>query len=319
MPTSVRRRSRHEEDDEPRGVRRYADADADEDDEPRRSRRRGELPDRGRSRDDDDDDRGSRRSRSRDDDDDQDDDEPRRSRRSRGRDDDDDEPRRGRGGSLRSSRSRDDDDDGEGSRGQTVSKANEGWDAWKKEAKSNFTNHDFKVDDDDAEVIIKFLDDEPFHSYQQHWIQERNGKKGFLCLRDLHQDCPLCDAGHDERRALGAFNVVKMGESGDVELMVWSAGSGIMSKIEKKAQARTGPLSVHYYAVSKVKPSSGKGVARFEIELVREADLKDYDIEPLTDKELDDFEDKKYAADYFKYPTKAELRSIAREWARDED
>lgn len=44
---------------------------------------------------------------------------------------------------------------------------------------------------DDKPVIVKFLEDEPYTSYRQHWV-ERQGQKSFTCISDMHpQGCPL--------------------------------------------------------------------------------------------------------------------------------
>jgi hypothetical protein len=171
-------------------------------------------------------------------------------------------------------------------------------------------------------VLIKILDDEPFYTYKQHWVEglRSTNRKSFLCIDDIGDDCPL-DAAGAEVRGFAAFNVAVLSERGDPQVKVWHAGSGVADDLAKKANLKTGPLTKEYYSVTKGKSGSNKkGPVKYDINVVKERDLlDDWGIEPLSDAELDDLEKKAFDEDYFKYPAKSELREIAREWGRDSD
>jgi hypothetical protein len=48
-------------------------------------------------------------------------------------------------------------------------------------------------------VTIAFLEEEPFFTFNQHWVNEiTNGRKSFVCLGD-DNDCPLCLIGLGRR------------------------------------------------------------------------------------------------------------------------
>src|SRR5437588_425738 len=164
---------------------------------------------RRRPRDEDEDEpRSSTRRRSRDEDD-----EPRGRRRSR---DEDDEPRGRRG------RGRDDDDDDRRERENLRDKAvGEGWESYKNNRERAWNAPDEfeapNAEKNEKSVLITFLDDKPFASYNQHWI-ERKGKKSFTCLG---ADCPLCDILGDRPSTYACFNVVDMTGEREPMVKVW--------------------------------------------------------------------------------------------------
>lgn len=312
MPTSVTRRRRSAE-DEPRASR-YADPDEDNredaqdgDEDVRPSRRR-------RAVEEDEDVRPARRRRPAEEDEN---DEPSPRGRRATRDEDEERPARGRGGSREKEES-------QGT--QTPSTANAGWGAYNKARKEAFKTHDFRPKEEDGPILLKFLDDVPFHTYHQHWVEglRSTNRRSWYCLRDLGQECPLCDVGDvDGRRVYAAFNVVRLHENAEPELLVWSAGGGIATTLEKRASAKTGPLTAHYYVVtvSKPKSESGRGAPTYEIDVCRNRDLEDEwpEISPLSEKEITALEDKAYDETYFRYPQRSELRKIAAEWADQDD
>lgn len=323
---SPRARRRKERDEEPRGRSRRArdeeDDDADEEDEDERPRRgRGR-----RDEDDDDDEPRGRRRRGRDDDDDEedDDDERPRGRRRAARDDDDDDddrPRRGRRSRVDDDDDDDDEDEPRGRRGRSGGReSSAGWDAWNKKRKEmgNFAN-EVRLPDDESQVLLKFLDDEPFATWGVHWLTMKQGRRPYTCIGP---GCPLCDKLGDSPKAMAAFNVLMLGEDADPKLMVWAASPEPTGKIEAKAKARTGPLTKHYYAVSKIKKGGKKnGPSDTLMDVVRERDLREeWGIKPLSDATLEKFEAKMYTEDkYLKRATKQELRQVAREAQDDDD
>jgi hypothetical protein len=332
MASPARRRSR---DDRPApSADRYRkpaveDDDDDEEETPRARRRRERDAEpapassrRARAKDDDEDeDPPRRRGRAAADEDDEDEDdeedEPPARSRSRGRA----EPKRP------ARRARDDDEDDEDDEDEDEDdeddeprkrKSSAGWNTYNKKRKTmgSFSN-DLKVPDDD-QILIKFLDDEPFASFGQHWIMTPKGLRSYTCLESK---CPLCDKLGDSPRAVGAFNVLLLEEDADPQLFVWACGPGIAQILEKKAAAKTGPLSKEYYAVSKTKPKGGKGATTYDIDVVRTRDLKEeWGIPPLKDHELDAFDSKMVTEDkYVRYVPRAELNAVARTAMDDDD
>jgi hypothetical protein len=273
-----------------------------EDDEPvtRRSRR---------NRDDDDEPRGRARSRrSRNDDDDE---PPARSRRSRSRDDDDDEPRRDRS-SARSERgsSRRSRDEEPPKRAKAQAKG--GWDTVETNRASRFSNPG-QIKVKDKEILLKFLEEEPFASYGQHWV----GQRSYTCgMNADYQKCPLCSVGNP-CRYIALFNILDM-DSG--ENRFWEVGpEATKTLMEFNEESRTSPLNKDglYFAAKRFKKDNG--FYGFKIERVKEAELEDeFDgIEPLDDDELDQALENLFTADVIQVNTLAELRAAAKEDDRE--
>jgi len=95
--------------------------------------------------------------------------------------------------------------------------------------------------------ILKFLEDEPFANVKIHWINERKGKRSFVCIG---ADCPLCDVGSDVKTEM-RFNVAWFTED-DPLLKSWNAGWKIYKKIKSYAEAPlTKPLSKRIYLATR--------------------------------------------------------------------
>jgi hypothetical protein len=270
-------------------------------DEPRRSRRR--------ARDDEEEEtpRRSRR-RARDEEEEEEEEAPRRSRRSRDEDDDDDDD--DRKSRKRSRRSRDDDDEDDERSKRPALRG--GW----AEAEKNKTQGDWakEVKLQNEEQVFKFIDDEPFVSYRQHWI-ERPGKKSFTCLdrpTDKDKICPLCSIGDDKPRSFNAFNVLRLEGDEEPTLEVLVAGVKLTEQLKAADKGRNGPLTEHYWAISR----SGKGNSTaYNLIPVKERDLEDeWDVVPLDDDEIDEWVEKAYTPKTFPdYTSKRDLNEIAAE------
>lgn len=194
-----------------------------------------------------------------------------------------------------------------------------GWGQFEKAQKVASGNKSFlarwkpRVGED--EVLLKFLDDEPFGSYALHWVDELQGKKGWACLRSLpeDQDCPLCDVGNSARaRALLRVLVF----DGRPEVRVLEAGPMLGRDLAKRAESRHGPLSRHYWAVSAVAAGAdGKsGVVTYDLQVVREDEIEeDWDITPPTREELEKYGEKTFElGDVESIPSQKELADIVR-------
>lgn len=164
---------------------------------------------------------------------------------------------------------------------------------------------------DEKPVIIKFLEDEPYTSYRQHWI-ERQGQKSFTCIADMHpKGCPLCDAGH-RPSARFAFNVALLSEDGDTTIKSYEVGPRVIDSLKNFHQdPRQGPLPKHYWAISR----SGKGpTSQTNHQMVRDRDLEEeWNITPLTDDGLEQIKKQAYDASIVPIPNRETLVGIAAE------
>lgn len=260
----TRRRKAREDEDTPRRGRSKDSDDAgdDEDESPRRSRGRS------RARDEEDDDDAPRRSRG----------------RSRGRegDEDDEAPRRGRrdrdqGGSRRRS----------GTRGFSSYSS-------KKRSSGSFAD-EFKPGANNP-TLIKILDEEPFDTYNQHWVDDlpKGERKSYVCLDDDYfgdkrEECPLCEIG-EGARTFALFNVLDLSNPRKPEVKVWAATATVTDHLERAAaEKKTSPINRDdlYWEVELVK--KGKRY-NWDISPVKARDLEeDFDLEPLDADELEDF------------------------------
>jgi hypothetical protein len=156
--------------------------------------------------------------------------------------------------------------------------------------------------------IIKFLEDEPFAYWRQHWV-ERQGQKSFICLAD-EGDCPLCMSGMTPSWKF-AFNVVLLDNNAEPALRSMEVG------VRAKDQLRnfndgpmTGPLSKHYWAVSR----SGRGTtASTNFQMVRERDLDEWRMTALTDADLTHFGETSYKPSIYIKPKRSDLVKIVQE------
>jgi hypothetical protein len=212
--------------------------------------------------------------------------------------------------SRRSRRSSEDDDEDDEPAPKVGGK---GWGSYEKtkSATSSFPT-DFKVTDD--EVIVKFLDDEPFFVYLQHWI-ERQGKRSWTCLESK---CPLCDDAGDKPSQQVCFNVVDFTDPESPELKMWKVGPTIADILKNFSKnKKTAPINRDdlYFSVSKERKNKK---TTYFIRPVKERDLEgDWDTDPLTDEDLEEFEAKAYDENAVQVNTRAELKAIAAEILND--
>ncbi len=170
---------------------------------------------------------------------------------------------------------------------------------------------DFKIEHE--KKLIKFLEDEPFASYRQHWI-ERPGKKSFTCIE---VDCPLCDAG-DRPSGKTCFNILSLSEGGKPVNKVLTVGVRLGEQIRGFATDRkTGPLTRMYYAISK---TGKKTKTSHSLIPVKERDLEeDWDMEPLDEEELEAFKEHLYDEEAVQVSTRKQLLEIAEEISGEDD
>jgi len=156
-----------------------------------------------------------------------------------------------------------------------------GWDAardaLKKQERSSFID-DFKFSTEPQ--LVKFLSDSPYATYRQHWIDNRPGKKSFVCLE---KDCPLCAIG-DTPQVKVAFSVLNF--SADTGPVVESlVASKTLAKMleEFHKSDRTGPLTKNYFLLAK--PVNNQ--TSFIVTPVKARDLaEDFGIDPVEAEEM---------------------------------
>lgn len=227
---------------------------------------------------------------------------PRRGSRRAQADDDDDEDEKPARGSRRGGRTEEEPPQKVGGKG---------WGEYERTKSSAFPD-DFKVTDE--AVLIKLLDEEPFHVFLQHWI-ERKGKKSWICLENK---CPLCDDAGDKPSQQICFNVVDFTDPEDPQVKMWRFGPMVADILRNYSKdKKTSPINKDdlYWSVSK---ETKKSKTTYYITPVKERDVADdWDIEPLGDEDFEEFESQMYGDDAIHVNTRAELREIAREIMND--
>ena len=162
----------------------------------------------------------------------------------------------------------------------------------------------------DEPQIIKFLDDEPYASWRQHWI-ERQGQKSFVCIGEFDdKGCPLCDSG-DRPSVRIAFNVALLIAGEEPVIKSYEVGPRVIDQLKNfHTDPRTGPLSKHYWAVSK----TGKGATTATShQLVKDRDLEEWGIAEIDDAGLKGLISRSYTADIISIPSRKDLIDIANE------
>jgi hypothetical protein len=153
--------------------------------------------------------------------------------------------------------------------------------------------------------LIRFLEDEPFSVYFQHWI-DREGKKSFVCLGD---DCPLCTIAGNKPRGKFAFNVLVLSDE-EPGVMILTAPPTLARQLKAaNDDSKRGPLTKYYWAISR----QGSGPqTTYTLDRVRGTDLAE-------EWELDQEDVEDLAANTTKYDSsavyvtpRAELLTIAR-------
>lgn len=156
-------------------------------------------------------------------------------------------------------------------------------------------------------TIVKFLEDDPYATYRQHWV-ERSGQKSFTCIADIDdRGCPLCKAGNRPSMRF-AFNVVLLATDGDHSVKSYEVGARVIDQLKNFHQdPRQGPLSKHYWAISR----SGKGAtSATSHQMIRDRDLEDWSMEPLSDDELKAFAKEAYGPEIIQIPSRKTLMDI---------
>lgn len=124
-----------------------------------------------------------------------------------------------------------------------------GWDAADSMLTPKKRSGDFPTDVRFSEQVqlFRFLENEPFAIYKQHWV-ERDGKKSFVSLGD---DDPLTVIAGLTPRPKFAFNVLNLSAE-EPELQVLTASTTLARQLRaSNDDPRFGPLTKHYWAISR--------------------------------------------------------------------
>lgn len=219
---------------------------------------------------------------------------------------------RGRGRATTTPRggARDEDDEDEDEDEERPDVVGRGWAAGKAKRAKTATFPDRFSPSSEEDTLIKFLEDEPYAVYNQHWI-ERPGKKSFVCLE---VDCPLCDIG-DSPTHYELFNVVVLSRT--PEVMSWEMRPRLQDQVAKFATSKKdGPLTRHYWAVGK---SGTKSKVSYNFQVVKERDLEDdWGIAPLGEREVEKYRAQGWDSSSVRVSTRRELLDVCEE-INDED
>lgn len=182
--------------------------------------------------------------------------------------------------------------------------------------------------------VIKILSDRPDLWHLQHFIGK--GKPPVMCYRSgaddvnpeltiaremLEQakgDCPMCAVGAPASYGF-MLNVIDMTEDG-TEVRKWTFGNNVKYQLMALTEeSRTSPLNRETDDEGKYRPlywrvqqSKVNGSNVFSITPLKGDDLRDdYNLEPLTEDEVNEFADKRYGEEVLFYWPVNKMREFA--------
>lgn len=198
------------------------------------------------------------------------------------------------------------DEDSETATPKVGTTVQQGWDAVDALLKTDNSEYptDFRFSEEPQ--LVKFLEDSPFATYEQHWIERPKGKKSFVCIGE---DCPLCDIIGDKPRGKFAFNILVL--SGEAQgLQILTAPPSLARQIKKAHDdERKGPLSKEFWEISRL----GTGpTTQYTLNFVRGRDLsEEWKLNPDTVNELVAAAEP-YTAEVIRETPRSELLEVAR-------
>lgn len=172
--------------------------------------------------------------------------------------------------------------------------------------------------------LIKFIEDQPFSSGRQHWVNTGDsggGNRPYLCIGN--RDCPLCKLG-DPANAFYAFNVLHLSEGDEPAVRVLQVGTKAFEALKTAATNRAGKIVIDkdFWTVTK----SGKQQrTQTNFRPVKLRDVEEDWPEVFESFDPDELEDiietskkKLYDEKIFKPSTLRQLKEVAR-YLADED
>lgn len=160
--------------------------------------------------------------------------------------------------------------------------------------------------------LIKFVEDEPYASWHQHWIT-RSGQQSFVCIANEDpKGCPLCDAGHRPGSRF-AFNIAVIDQNGDEPVLrSYELGPQALEQLKNlNNQPQTGPIDKHYWSVA----LAGKK-KNTNFNMVKERDITDGDwgdAVPVTPEQLASLRKAVYTESTVRLPSRKDLLVLAAE------
>jgi hypothetical protein len=153
-----------------------------------------------------------------------------------------------------------------------------GWgaaDAYLDKPKQKSGNYATNFKFSEQPTLVRFLEDGPFHVYEEHWVDRTEGRRSFVCLKE---ECPLCTIAGDKPRAKFSFNVLVLSDE-EPEVQIMTAGITLARQLRAaNDDPRRGPLSKYFWALSRL------GIGRdtqYTVERVRATDLaEEWELDP---------------------------------------
>jgi hypothetical protein len=154
-----------------------------------------------------------------------------------------------------------------------------GWAAADSFLKRKASNSDSKyasfVKFSEQGVLVRFLDDEPFKVYEEHWVDRTEGKRSFICLGD---ECPLCTIAGDHPRPKFAFNVVVLSDEEPTTQILIAVPTLARLLQSAHEDAKKGPLSRYFWEIKRL--GMGRDT-QYTLERVRATDLaEEFELDP---------------------------------------
>lgn len=127
----------------------------------------------------------------------------------------------------------------------------------------------------DQPVLVRFLQDEPFKVYEEHWIDRTEGRRSFVCLGD---ECPLCTIAGDKPRPKVAFNVLVLSDEQPQTQIMIAVPTLARLLMDAHEDPKKGPLTRYYWAIRRL--GMGRDT-QYTLERVRATDLaEEWELDP---------------------------------------
>lgn len=155
-----------------------------------------------------------------------------------------------------------------------------GWgaaDAYLDKPKAKSGNYATNFKFSETPTLVRFLEDAPFHVYEEHWIDRTEGRRSFV---SLGEDDPLTVIAGSKPRAKFAFNVLVLSDE-EPEVQIMTAGITLARQLRAaNDDPRRGPLSKYFWALSRI--GTGRDT-QYTVERVRATDLaEEWELDPET-------------------------------------
>lgn len=124
-------------------------------------------------------------------------------------------------------------------------------------------------------TLVRFLEDEPFMVYEEHWIDRTEGRRSFVSLGD---DDPLTIIAGSKPRPKFAFNVLVLSEEEpNVQIMTVPITLARLLQAANE-DPRRGPLTKFYWTLARL--GTGRDT-QYQLERVRATDLaEEWELDP---------------------------------------